>query len=250
MNGDGMLDRTLAVLGSFSEDEPELTAAELAASTGLPSSTLHRLLGTLIGHGLMVRVPGHRYAVGSRLWELGELSPLAVRLRERAIPHLMRLYEATGENIHLGVLEGEPEDATVLVVGRVTGRRSIPTLSRAGGRSPLHVTGIGRALLAGCDEDWLLRYFRVPRERETTKSLTGEAELRTEIARTRGRGYAVTREEMSLGNISVAAPLPAVPGLPPAALGVVVRLERADEKMLARLVLQTAREISAACRDS
>ena len=249
MNGVGMLERTLAVLGSFSEDEPELTAAELAVSTGLPSSTLHRLLGTLIGHGLMTRVPGHRYTVGSKLWELGELSPLSMRLRERAIPHLLRLYEATGENAYLGVLEGEPDAAAVLYVARVTGRNSVPTIGRAGGRGPLHATGVGRVLLAGRDEDWLLRYFRVPRERETMMSLTGEAELRREIARTRARGYALTREEMTLGSMSVAAPIPCAPGLPPAALSIVARKDQADEKMLARLVLLAARDIGAACRD-
>src|SRR5690606_20237570 len=133
----GVLDRVLAVLGCFSEEEPELGSADLTARTGLAPSTLHRLLAVLLERGLLVRMPAHRYAVGARLLELGELSPLALRLRERAIPHLMRLYEVTGENVHLGVLDGEPEDARVLYVGRVTGRRSIPTVSRSGGRGPL-----------------------------------------------------------------------------------------------------------------
>ena len=249
MHGAGMLDRTLALLACFSEDDQSLSAAEIAAATGLPSSTLHRLLGTLIGHGLIVRLPGHRYAIGPRLWELGELSPLSVRLRERAIPHLLRLSEATGENVHLGVLDGEPERASVLFVGRVTGRRSIPTLSRAGGRGSLHVTGVGRALLASCDEVWLRRYFRAPRERETTHPLVDEAELLAELTATRARGYARIRDEMTLGNLSVAVALPPISGLPRAALCVVARLERADERALARLVRQAARDIAAACRE-
>ncbi|WP_164512827.1 IclR family transcriptional regulator [Leucobacter chromiireducens] len=250
VTGSGVLDRALQVLGCFSEDEPEHTAAELAARTGLAPSTLHRLLGTLLGHGLIVRMPGHRYAVGSRLWELGELSPLSLRLRERAIPHLMRLYEATGENVHLGVLDGEPERASVLYVGRVTGHRSIPTVSRAGGRGPLHTTGVGKALLAGCDEGWLARYFTTPRERETVHSLVAEGPIRDDLAQARARGYARTREEMTLGNISIAAALPRVPGLPPAAVGVVVHLDRADELLLARLVRQTAKEIHAEVREA
>jgi DNA-binding IclR family transcriptional regulator len=246
--GAGVLDRALDVLGCFSEDEPELTAAELGRRTGLASSTLHRLLGTLLERGLLVRVPDHRYAVGPRLWEFGELSPLALRLRERAIPHLMRLYEATGENVHLGVLDGEPENARVLYVGRVTGRRSIPTVTRAGGRGPLHTTGVGKALLAGCDEDWLSRYFAMPRERETVHSIVDEPALREDLRLTRARGYALTREEMTLGNISVAAAVPQVPGLPPIALGVVVHIDRADERLLSRLVQQSAREIHAEIR--
>jgi len=253
-NGDpgtngGVLDRALGVLDCLHEDEPALTAAELAARTGLAPSTLHRLLGTLVDRGLLVRASGHRYAIGPRLWEYGELSPMAVRLRERAIPHLSRLHEATGENVHLGALGGEtPETATVLYVGRVTGRASIPTVSRAGGRGPLHATGVGKALLATRDEAWLARYFTAPRELETVHTIVGEGELRRELDRIRARGYATTREEMTLGNISVAIALPPVEGLPPTALGLVVHLDRADERRLAALVAQSAREIAAAVR--
>ena len=104
---------------------------------------MHRLLAQLGGYGLVMRVPGHAYTIGARLWELGELSPLSLRLRETALPHMMRLYEATGENVHLAVLDAPtPETATALFVGRLTGQGSIPTLGRMGGRHPLHTTGV------------------------------------------------------------------------------------------------------------
>ena len=53
-----------------------------------------------------------------------------------------RLYEATGENVHLAVLDGAtPETSAALYVGRLTGSDSIPTLSRMGGRhSPTRAT--------------------------------------------------------------------------------------------------------------
>lgn len=243
-DGEGVLDRTLRVLGCFTDDEPAVTATTLAARTGLASSTLHRLLATLVAEGLLTRGPGHTYAIGSRLWELGELSPLSLRLRETALPHMVRLYEATGENVHLAVLDGAtPETTSALYVGRLTGRQSIPTLSRMGGRGPLHTTGVGKALLATRDEAWLQQYFRAPLERETVNSITTEAGLRADIARTRALGYATTREEMTLGNVSVAAALPRVEGLPPIALGLVVHLGRADERRLGPLVVQSAKEL-------
>lgn len=252
--GSGVLERALDVLGCFSEDEPELLASELAERTGIAVSSLHRLLSTLTSHGLLVRVPGHRYAVGARAWELGELSPLSLRLRERSIPFLVRLYEATGENVHLAVLDGdEPETATVLYVGRVTGRRSIETISRAGGRGPLHATGVGRALLATRDDEWLGRFFTRQLDKETQHTVTGEGALRREIADTRSRGYSRTREEMTLGNISIAVSLPATPGLPPIALGLVVHLARAErpdaEAQLSAMLVQSAKELHAALRD-
>ncbi|KJL42956.1 IclR family transcriptional regulator [Microbacterium trichothecenolyticum] len=242
--GEGVLERTLRVLGCFTDDEPAVTATTLAARTGLASSTLHRLLATLVAEGLLTRGPGHTYAIGPRLWELGELSPLSLRLRETALPHMVRLYEATGENVHLAVLDGAaPATTTALYVGRLTGRQSIPTLSRMGGRGPLHTTGVGKALLATRDEAWLRQYFDAPLERETVNSITSEQELRADIARTRALGYATTREEMTLGNVSVAAALPRVEGLPPVALGLVVHLARADERRLGPLVVQAAKDL-------
>ena len=248
--GEGVLARAMRVLQCFTDDEPALSAAEIATRTGLPSSTLHRLLATLTEYGLLTRAPRHRYTIGARLWELGELSPLSLHLRETALPHMLRLYEATGENVHLAVLDGdEPESATALYVGRITGSGSIPTLSRMGGRHPLHTTGVGKALLATRNEAWLERYFSVPLVRETTLSITSESELRADIERTRARGYATTREEMTLGNVSVAAPVARIDGLPPIAVGIVVHLERADERRLSGIVVQAARDLSKALRE-
>ncbi|MFT4229559.1 MAG: IclR family transcriptional regulator [Microbacterium sp.] len=251
VTGEGMLVRTMRVLQCFTDDEPALSAARIAELTQLPASTLHRLLAALVEFGLLTRARGHRYTIGARLWELGELSPLSLRLRETALPHMLRLYEATGENVHLAVLDGAtPETATALYVGRLTGTGSIPTLSRMGGRHPLHTTGVGKALLATCDEEWLARFFRVPLERETTLSITSEARLRADLARARSRGYATTRQEMTLGNVSVAAALGRIDGLPPAAIGVVAHLERADERRLGALAVQAAKDVTRALRAS
>lgn len=248
--GEGVLARTMRVLQCFTDDDPALSAAQIARLTGLPSSTLHRLLASLTQYGLLTRAPGHRYTIGARLWELGELSPLSLRLRETALPHMLRLYEATGENVHIAVLDGAtPETATALYVGRLTGQGSIPILSRMGGRHPLHTTGVGKALLSTRDEEWLRRFFTVPLERETTLSITTEPELRADLTRARVRGYATTREEMTLGNVSVAAPLARTEGLPPAAIGIVVHIERADERRLSGIVVQAARELSKALRE-
>ena len=241
----GVLSRAMAVLDCFNEDNVVLSAAELGASTGLPPSTLHRLLSQLTEFGMLMRAPGHRYAIGTRLWELGQLSPISIRLRERALPHMVRLYEATGENVHLGVLEGpNPERAHVLFVGRITGHSAVPTLGRLGGRYSLHTTGVGKALLATRDEQWLARYFTTPLIPETLHSVTTETQLRAHLEHTRVRGFALTREEMTLGNVSVAAALGRVEGLPPSAIGIVVHLDRADERSLGLLITQVAKDLT------
>jgi len=229
-----MIGRAARVLRAFDDDAAVLSLTELARRTGLPSSTIHRIVRALHEERLLDRV-GDDYAIGTGLWEIGELAPVSATLREVALPHLMTLYEETQENVHLAVLD----HGQALYVGRIAGVGSIPTLSRMGGRLPLHTTGVGKALLATRTEDWLVRYFREPRERETVHSITDERRIRAEIAETRARGWAVTRQEMTLGNVSVAA---AIPGSD-AAVGVVAHRARAVESRLGRSVVRAAESI-------
>jgi len=162
---------------------------------------------------------------------------------------MVRLYEATGENVHLAVLDDPtPVSASVLFAGRVTGRASVPTLGRTGGRHPLHTTGVGKALLMMQDPRWLDAYLTAPLLAETTLSITDPDQLRTELEFARIRGYAVTRGEMTLGNVSVAAPLGELPGLPPVALGIVAHEDDTLERRLAPMVVQAAKELTRALR--
>ncbi|WP_166865995.1 IclR family transcriptional regulator [Salinibacterium sp. ZJ70] len=242
----GVLARATRMLAQFTENDESLTAAELADRAGLARSTAHRLALELTSLGLLDRRHDGAFAIGMGLWELGELAPVSMRLRERALPHLAKLYEASGENVHLAVLSGDdPATAEALYVGRMTGPRSIPTLSRMGGRHPLHTTGVGKALLAQRDDVWLEEFLTRTFERETLHSIVDPSQLRDEVLRARERGFATTRQEMTLGNVSVAAAIPTVAGLPPAAVGVVSHLARADERRLALLVVEAAGAIAA-----
>jgi DNA-binding IclR family transcriptional regulator len=103
---------------------------------------------------------------------------------------------------------------------------------------------VGKALLGAQDDAWLDAYFHRTLERETVYSIIDETQLRDEIASARERGFATTRQEMTLGNISIAAAIPATADLPPAAVGVVTHLARADERRLGPLVVAAARDIA------
>ncbi|WP_157155100.1 IclR family transcriptional regulator [Diaminobutyricimonas sp. LJ205] len=244
--GESVLARAMRMLRAFDADHDRLTVAELAQRAGLPLSTAHRMATDLAEQGALSRTPDGRYTIGTALWELGELAPVSLRLRNLAMPHLMSLYDATGENVHLAVLDGYE----TLYLERITGPRAIRLLSRVGGRHPLHTTGVGKALLTTRDDTWFAGYAAVELERDTTFSITSHEHLLADIEAARERGYAVTRQEMTLGNVSIAAALPPIEGLPPAAVGVVTHLERVDEDTLAPQVVRTAQVIADTIRSA
>lgn len=231
--------RVARLLRAFDDAHPELTLTELAGRTGLPLTTTSRLADALVGERLLGR-RGRRFSLGVGLWELGEAQWLSLRLREAALPHLLTLYEATGENVHLAVLDG----VEALYVGRIVGTRSVPTMTRMGGRLPLHTTGVGKALLAWQDDAFLERYLAEPLTRFTPYTRTAEADVRRDIAEIRVRGFATASQETTIGGFSIAAPV-LVGDAAAAAVGLVTHLARGDAARLAPTVRAAASRIAA-----
>lgn len=235
-DSDSVIARTARILTAFDESHRRLTLTELSARAGLAASTTHRMLAELARAGLVDRDDDGRYAIGRRLWELGEASPISLELRETALPWLLTLYEATAENVHFAILDGR--DA--LYVARLVGPTSVPTMSRMGGRLPLHTTGVGKVLLAWQPEEFLSAYFARRLERPTKFSITAEPRLRAQLREIRDRGYSVTRQEQTLGNTSLAVPVAGPHGTPVAAVGVVTHTAKADAARLVPVLVRAA----------
>lgn len=243
--GRSMVARVAVLLRAFDEEHDSLTVSELARRTGLPIGTTHRIANELVAERLLNR-DGTSYSVGTGLWEVGELSVVSLRFREIALPFLLSLYEVTGENVHLAILDG----FDALYVARLVGPRSVPTISRMGGRLPLHTTGVGKALLAFQDERFLTEFFTRPLATPTRHSLGTEAAIRAEIESTRQAGYSSTRQEMTLGNAALAVPIFVEDGPPFAAVSLVTHLARADVRRNVPLLKSAAAEIGDALRMS
>ncbi len=143
------------------------------------------------------------YRIGPWMWELGTLASQIGLLRELALPFMEDLYEATHENVQLAVLDG----IDALYIERIRGPRSVPIVSRVGGRLPLHATGVGKALLAFAEPSFIEDVIARGLQRLTPFTVTQGDDLRRGLADIRRLGYAVTREEMTLGTLSVAAPI-------------------------------------------
>ena len=230
--GVSLLERASRMLRALPADGSPIALPDLARAANLPLSTTHRLAAELARLGAVERTSDGGVTMGLGLWELGERSAVLRRLREAALPELIELYDATGENVHLGVLVGHE----VLYVAKANGKRAIPTLSEVGHRHPLHATGVGRAILLTRSPEWLDAYLRDPLEAETRHTITDPAKLRDVVARERAQGWALTRQEMTLGNVSIAMPLADRPGLPGAAIGIVAHAAGYDEQRMLPLL--------------
>nr|MDT0657339.1 IclR family transcriptional regulator [Micromonospora sp. DSM 115978] len=229
--------RVLAILAAFDVRHPSLSLSDIARRAGLPLATAHRLVGELVAWGALTRGTDGGYTIGVRLWEVGLLSPLHSRLREVAAPFLHDLAASTRENAHLAVRDG----GEALYVEKFTGHRAVPILSRVGGRLPLHATGVGKALLAYSEPAFVAAYLRENLMRCTPYTIVEPGRLARELDRVRLRGWAGTREEMTLGSCSVAVPVLTADRVAVAAIGIVAHSLRASLEPLVP-ALRTAAE--------
>lgn len=240
--GRSVLDRALAVLGSFSDERPEQTLGEIVAATGLAAATAHRLVAELVAWGALER-PGHgRYRIGIRLWQIGSLAPLARDLRDAALPFLQDLGAVTGQVVHLVVLD----DHQALFLERLPGHAEVPVRSRVGRRMPAHASGPGKVLLAHAPPDLVADVVRRGLRRVASGTITDPNELAAALAEVRRAGYCLSRDEMTDGAASVAAPITGPAGTVVASVSVVVPSDTENLQPLVPAVRLTAAAIGRA----
>jgi DNA-binding IclR family transcriptional regulator len=228
--------KVLLILGAFSQRNPELTLTEICRIADLAVPTAYRLASELLEWGALERTPSGAYRVGLRLWEVGSLAPQAFTLRQVAQPYMQDLYAATRENVQLAVRDGHH----ALYVEKVFGRRAVPVVSHVGHRLPLHSTGVGKILLAFSPPDFQEQTIRRGLGRYTAHTIVMPGSLARALERTRQTDIAVCAEEMSLGTVSVAAPVRDPNGTTIAALSLVVRSSSADVRRVTTAVRTAA----------
>ena len=237
---DTSVGKALALLDAFQDAGRAVGVTQLAATAGLPKSTAYRLLGILLESGLVER-SGSRYCLGSHLFELGNAVPYCrpSGLREIASPHLMRLYEASHETVHLGVLDG----TEVIYVERLCGRNP-PAASRVGVRVPAEAAALGKVILAFSCREVVARVLARGLQRQSGYTIVEPQPFVEHLRAIRSAGVAFDREETFLGVACVAAPIFGPDGSAVAAVSVAGPTHRFQPDGLANQVRAVTADIT------
>ncbi|EGX55389.1 IclR family transcriptional regulator [Streptomyces zinciresistens K42] len=209
------------VLDAFSHGRRVLTLSEIARRSGLPKSTVHRLLPMLMRVGAVEQAPGG-YTVGVRMFSVGSMSA-EVALREVALPRLERLRRVTRQTVHLAVLR----DGESVYLEKLPSLVSPDTPALVGGRLPAHRTGVGKVLLTFGDGH------------------VADPALAARLARVRRDGFATDREEATAGLACLAVPI-MVGGRAAAAVSVAFAAGQGDGVVFLGPLRETAVAISRA----
>jgi IclR family acetate operon transcriptional repressor len=210
------LDRGLAILAAVS-DGAGLTLTELAQRTAEAPATVYRALVTLAGHGMVEADPqGQVWHIGPGAWRVGSTFLRRTKVAERARAPMQALMRETGETANLGVERGDE----VVFLSQIETHAAIRAFFPPGTVSPLHASGIGKALLAWGPGERPARLAAAGLAAFTPRTLTTAAALAADLAATRARGWALDDEERNPGMRCIAAPIFNAYGEPVAGLSV------------------------------
>jgi IclR family pca regulon transcriptional regulator len=210
------LEKGLILLQAFDEMQPRLTASQAGQRCGMTRTVARRLLLTLAHLGF-VATDGKLYWLTPRVLRLGQGYLQSSRLPRAVQPFLQRITSATGEPAYLAVLDGDE----VVTIARNGPQAVMNTGYVLGARVPARLTAAGQVLLAGQVpaeiDDWLAG---VELSARTPFTLTRKLRLRQALAQIDEQGWALSEQQLALGQRGVAVPLRDLQGVVVGALSV------------------------------
>jgi len=246
--GDGKnqsLIRALTLLERLSEAPEGVNLTDLSQQLGMPAATVHRLLSTFEELDFVEQdAEQGLWFVGLKAFTVGNAFLNRRDFVASARPHMHRLVEQCGETVNLGVID----QGEVVFISQVESQEVMRMIVRLGSRSPIHASGVGKALLANMPEQRVADILqRRGLARYTDYSIDNPTALREELEQVRQQGYALDDEEHAVGLRCVAAPIFDENGQALAAISLSGPKARIVDSRLSELgnaIRQTAAEIT------
>lgn len=212
-----VIERASIIMDAFGAGPERWLLSDLTEYTGLPRSTVFRLITQLVDVGWLERDHDRQgYRLGKRMIAVGERYGQHGDLREASHPVLNKLHAATGMFVHLAVLE---KGGTIHYLDKHGSIPGVKFPSRVGFRYPIEHTSSGKAMLANMrteaaediiatreqlghvDLGWVRKELNVIRRNFGVAVINGGVKW----TRTRSAGAAILGPNGPVGAISVGA---------------------------------------------
>jgi len=200
------VEKALRILVSFQADRPAWGVRELSTHLGFSPATVQRILQVLKANAFVAQDPVSRqYRLGVVFYTFVHALKGTYPITRAGQPFLQQLMAATGETVHLNIIEGEDR----VCIDTVESPQALKASMPIGSRSPLYAGGSSKCLLAFWDPELRERYLKSLSILKpfTDRTVTDSEALRRELVEIAARGYAASLGERNRGLGSLSAPV-------------------------------------------
>ncbi|MBE6379958.1 MAG: IclR family transcriptional regulator [Lentisphaerae bacterium] len=202
-NGEKSFSKLFEIIELVAQSPSGMSGKAISEASNIPLSTTFRMLKFMTDNDYLLSDKGV-YTLGLGFVRLGNVAGTQNLLIKAARPLLAELSLQTSETVHLAKLHGD----RIVYIDKVEGSRLIRMGSLIGKTSPLHCTGVGKAIFAFLDD---LQREKLLAELEytpfTPNTITGDLRMRQELDSIRQQGYSVDNCEHEDWVYCVAVPI-------------------------------------------
>lgn len=234
VTGTQAIDRACDLLVRVMNAEGPVTLTEMVTATGLAKGTTSRILNALDRSGLLSRSAQGGYEAGPVLNHFAIRGGAYSALIDSMTPAMEEIAAFSRETVSLAVAGRDAIDS----IAQVDGTYLLGSRNWVGETVPAHCSAGGKVLLAH-------GALSLPAQLQalTPSTITDATVLDRQLRLVRERGYAVIRNELEPGLVSVAVPVFSPNGKILAAMSVTGPAERITEADEARIAGLMKREI-------
>jgi DNA-binding IclR family transcriptional regulator len=209
--------RAAQVLKALGAETPRLGVTELAERVGLAKGTVHGLLRTLAGEGLVEQDPDTgKYRLGMAVFQLGSTVLENHPLRGRSLFWADALANRTRQSARVGVLHGDH----IVVVHHVFRPDDTVQILEVGASIPWNACALGKAVVAHLPAARRGELLDRPLDRLTGSTLAERRTAGPALDAVAAAGVAVDDQEAIVGEAGIAAPVFDAGGQVAGALGI------------------------------
>lgn len=223
----------LKILKSFTTTQPVKRVSDLAEELGVSKSTVSRLISTLVSEDFLApdtETAGYR--LGYSVLTLGGALTSTNELYREVAPVLNNIVLQTGESAHVAVLEGQD----VIYLNKNTGPYYSNILTSVGAHNAAYAASSGKVILAEADPEVIDQMFEEGVKAYTEHTITNPIKFKKELEKVRRQGYAMSIEEITKNNYSIAVPVRDMSGKIACAITVVGPLSRVNKGKLEQFI--------------
>ena len=232
------LQKTIAIINSFSPDKPELTASDIASGLNIPRPTVYRILSILSKAGYLEKKAGKgTYVIGRTLYTVGSLYLTTTDLYHAAEPIIQVINDITGEVTNVAILD---DKGYITMLLREESKYPLRHVVHVGSTSPAYAHASGKALLSALTDEEIDQLYPEEKLKQlTSKTVATRTELKLELEKIRNSGTAFNSEQAYDGVEAVASVIRNASGNAIAATAIaapVVRMNEEKRKRFASLI--------------
>ena len=201
--GDSPVERAFRVLQIIVATEGSVGVRELGRRSGLPRSTVGRLVTTLTDLGMVARTSEGAVVPGSALATLNPKAANEPMLADLLRPLLVELVQQFDENAGLSIDDG----SALLYTAQVSADHPVTVPDVTGEQHLFHLVAPGLVTMAWWNRARLRTALSEPLASPTPTSMTSAPALRARLQAIREDGFCWTDEELDIGVNGLAVPV-------------------------------------------